>query len=155
MSTVSREAEAWNLRLGAKRLDNPALDDTQYGVSIEVPLGFSGSDTQSSSSEWQAAARAHARERDELQLALAEGWRQLQQEAEHLQRRQALLDDAAGISGELSDEASALGRLNELGSEIRIKRLIADLDRQTEAAVNQLLIGQNRAMSRQAAGIPL
>ncbi|MBN7795953.1 TolC family protein [Parahaliea mediterranea] len=145
----------WNLRLAAKHLESPAFDDTQYGVSIEVPLGFAGSDTQSSSSEWQAAARAHARERDEMQLTLAQSWRQLQLEARHLQRRQALLDEAAGISGELSVEATALGRLNELGSEIRIKRLIADLDRQSEAAINQLLIGQNRAMSQQAAGIPL
>ncbi|MFV8817169.1 TolC family protein [Haliea sp. E17] len=151
----SSRGTPWNLRIGAKRVESPEFDETQYGVAVELPLGFTGTDRQSSSSEWQSLEREFTRNRDELSQELARSWQNLQIQAQHLQRRQQLLDAAASISGQLYSEAEALSQLNELGSEIRIKRLIGELERQAEASTNQLLIGQNRAMSRQAAGIPL
>jgi hypothetical protein len=151
----SERAAPWNLRLGAKRVEIGSMDETQYGIAVEIPLGALGWADEASRSDWQEAARSYGRERDQLQTTLAQSWKQLQLDAAHLEARQSLLEEAVTISAELKTQAEILREQNELGREIWIARLIADLERQSEAAINQLLIGQNHAMSRQAAGIPL
>ncbi|WP_167854795.1 TolC family protein [Mangrovimicrobium sediminis] len=155
LAAGSERAAPWQLRLGAKRVETPALDETQYGVSVEIPLGLLNSADEASRSGWREAARSYDRERDQLRANLAQSWQQLQQEAEHLHLRQALLEEAAEVSAEVRAQAQALRDQNELGRELWISRLIADLERQSEVNINRLLIGQNGAMRRQAAGIPL
>lgn len=151
----SARSAPWNLSLVARRQDSRQLDEKQYGLAIEVPLDLLDSVAESSRSEWREAARNYWQQHDELQLALQGRWERLSDEARHLQLRQTLLADSASISRQLLDESRQLFSQNELGSELWIRRLLGSLDREAEAAINQALIGQNRAMSRQAAGIPL
>ena len=66
-----------------------------------------------------------------------------------------LLDESARISTELIYESQALVGQNELAGAIWLRRLMDDIDNQSAAAINQLLTGQNLAMTRQAAGVPL
>ena len=155
LAADSTRGEAWNLSLQAKRLDNPLFEENQYGLALEVPLsGFSVA-TQSTRSEWQEASRSYWQQRDELQLQLSRSWQALQVEASYLAERQMLLQESTGASRELLAETELLLGQNELAREIWIRRVLQDLDTQADAAINELLIGQNRAMSRQAAGIPL
>jgi hypothetical protein len=151
----SERAAPWNLRLGAKQLDGPGVEETQYGLAVEIPLGISGIGDQASSNDWREAARSHWQQRDEWQLTLQHSRQQLELEHGHLQRRQALLEEAAAVSTELGQQADSLRDLNELGRERWLQRQIDDLDRQAAATINTLLVGQNRAMRLQAAGIPL
>jgi hypothetical protein len=88
-------------------------------------------------------------------LALKASRDQLQEEADYLRRRQSLLQQSTEISEQLLRESAALRDLNELGQEVWIRRTLNDLDRQLEAELNRLLLGQQRALSRQAAGLPL
>ncbi|RLQ22545.1 hypothetical protein DWB85_06035 [Seongchinamella sediminis] len=155
IAASSERSTPWNLRLGAKKIEVASSDETQYGLAIEIPLGFLDWADEASRSDWREAARNYGRERDQLQTALEQRWQRLQLDAAHLRDRQALLEEAASISGELETQAEALGSQNELGREVWISRLIDSLERQSAAAINRLYIGQNLAMSRQAAGIPL
>jgi len=52
-------------------------------------------------------------------------------------------------------QVQSLSARNELNPEIIIRRTLDALDSQAEFSLNQILIHQNRAMLRQAAGIPL
>jgi hypothetical protein len=155
IAASSERAAPWNLRLGAKRVEIGSMDETQYGIAVEIPLGALDWSDEASLSDWREAARSYGRERDRLQSTLSQSWQRLQLEGKHLAARQMLLEEAVTISTELKAEAEALREQNELGRELWVTRLIADLERQSEAAINRLLIGQNHAMSRQAAGIPL
>jgi hypothetical protein len=155
IAASSANSAPWNLSLLARRQDSKQLDENQYGLAIEVPLDLFDTVAESSNSEWREAAREYWRQRDELQLLLENRWLQLAEEAKHLQLRQALLAESATISRQLLDESRQLFSRNELGSELWIRRLLGNLDREAEAAINQALIGQNHAMRRQAAGIPL
>jgi Outer membrane efflux protein len=151
----SASGTPWNVSLTAKQLDNPQLDENQYGLAVEIPLSVFDLDTEALRTDWQQGARDYWQARDELYLELQRSWDRLQREANYLQRRQQLLDEAVQISSGLTDEARTLAGQNELGQEIWVRRLVADIDNQAVAAINQLRIEQNRAMTRQAAGIPL
>ena len=151
----SAKAAPWNLSLRAVNLDNPQLEENQYGLALEVPLSVFDTGAESSRSEWQQGAREFAQKRDELQLALDGRWQQLTRESDYLAQRQALLDDAQAVGKQLIGETRSLLSQNEIGSEIWIRRLLESLDIEAEAAINAVLIGQNRARRRQAAGVPL
>lgn len=145
----------WNLSLHAKQLDSPEFKEDQYGVALEVPLSLFDTASESDASEWRQASREYWRQRDELQAQLASGATALKAKAEYLSRRQSQLDEAVAISSELMEESRAMLGQNELGRELWVRRMLGNVDRQAESVINQLLIGQNVAMSRQAAGIPL
>ncbi|PLW67204.1 hypothetical protein [Pseudohalioglobus lutimaris] len=155
IAATSTRAGNWNLALQAKQLDNPAFEENQYGVAIEIPLSVLATAGESSNSEWRESNRRYWQERDELQLQLARNWQELVAESRYLQQRQTLLQEAASASHELLGETRLLAAENELAREVWVRRVLGDLDKQAESAINQLLIGQNRAMRRQAAGIPL
>lgn len=151
----SSAGDPWNLSLHAKQLDSPAFEEDQFGMALEVPLSVFDTASEADASEWRQASRDYWRERDELQAQLAQSATALQAKGDYLRRRQAQLDEAAQISTELMEESRALLGQNELGRELWVRRMLGNIDRQAESAINQLLIGQNVAMSRQAAGIPL
>ena len=155
IAASSGRAGTWNLALQAKQLETPELDENQYGVAIEVPLSMLATASESSASEWRDSSRRYWQARDELALQLSRSWQALRAEAQYLEKRQGLLSEATEASQALLAETRLLAGENELAREIWVRRILGDLDKQAEAAINELLIGQNRAMSRQAAGIPL
>lgn len=155
IAAASDRTAPWNVAITAKQLDNPLFDENQYGIALEVPLSVFSVDGESSRSEWQAASRSYWQAHDEVQLELRRSWEGLLAEAGYLRERQVLLHESARISSQLMQERKALVGQNELGQEIWIRGLIDDIDNQAAAAINQLLTGQNLAMTRQAAGAPL
>ena len=155
LAAGSNRAREWNLSLVAKQLDSPLFAENQYGVALEVPLTLFDAESSGTASEYREAARLYWQQRDELQLALQRSQQELAREDGYLRRRQLLLDRASGISDELVKESHSLASQTELGRELWLRRLLVDLDRRAEAAVNRHLREQNLAMRRQAAGIPL
>lgn len=155
IAASSARAQPWQVSLHAKQVDSPAFTEDQYGVAVDVPLSFLDTAAESSTSDWRASRRSYWQQRDELQLQLAQRWQALQTEAVYLRERQSLLESAASASQELVRETRTLMGENELAREIWLRRELAHLDRQAEVAINQLRIGENRAMSRHAAGLPL
>lgn len=144
-----------NVALSAKRLDNRQLNENQYGVAVEIPLTVFDIASESTRSEWQQASRDYWQLHDELQLDLKRNWEQLQAEKEHLRERQVLLDDTVATSAELLSETRILFEQNEIPYEFWMRRVLDDIDSRSDAAINRLLIEQNRARIRQTAGIPL
>lgn len=151
----SRRSAPWQLSAIARELETPGLSETQYGLAVELPLSLFDAEGGAVNSAWREASRRYWRERDELVLALKASRDQLQEEGDYLRRRQSLLQQSTEISERLLRESAALRDLNELGQEVWIRRTLNDLDRQLEAELNRLLLGQQRALSRQAAGLPL
>ncbi len=155
IAAASAKSSPWNLALIARNQETPQLDENQYGIALEVPLSAFDTVSQANSNEWREAQRDSAQRYDELLISLQSSWQELTQEAEHLQRRQVLLDESLDIGKQLIEESRSLLGQNEIASEIWVRRLLDSLDTEAEGAINRVLIGQNRAMSRQAAGIPL
>jgi hypothetical protein len=151
----SNRATPWNVAITAKQLDSPLFDENQYGVAVEVPLSVFSVEREISRSEWQTASRSYWQAHDVMQLDIRRRWGDLLAEADYLLERQALLDESARISTQLIHESQALVGQNELAGAIWLRRLMDDIDNQSAAAINQILTGQNLAMTRQAAGVPL
>jgi len=111
--------------------------------------------SESSRADWQEASRSYWQTRDELQLALMQRRNTLAGAAAHLLSQQALMEESAKISGQLLAETRNLMGENELAREIWVRRLLNDIDKRADAAINKLRTGQNIAITRQAMGIPL
>lgn len=155
IAAESESSTPWTVALTAKQLDNPQFDENQYGMAVEIPISAINISSESSRAAWQEASRSYRQSRDELQLELKHSWDSLNGEADHLLIQQALMDESARISQQLVTENRSLLGENELAREIWVRRLLDDIDKQANAAINKLLIDQNLAMKRQATGISL
>jgi hypothetical protein len=142
----------WNLGLVARDFDGPGFDDRQFGLSVELPLGFTGIQNTGNLSARRAAGRDYLLERDRLSLALRSEWETLRAEAALLQRRQELLGEAVALADRIEAQLERLDASNEVESELLLQRLVDVLDTRAEAGLTDALIGRNQARLRQAAG---
>lgn len=142
----------WNLGFVARDFDGPGLDDRQFGLSVELPLGFTGIQNTGNLSARRAASRDYLLARDRLSLALRAEWEALRAEAGLLQRRQELLGDAVVLVDRIEAQLERLDATNEVESELLLQRLLDVLDTRAEAGLTDALIGRNQARLRQAAG---
>jgi len=155
IAATSGNSTPWTVALTAKQLDNPQFDENQYGLAVDIPLSVFDISSESSRADWQEASRSYWQTRDELQMALMLRRESLAGEAAHLLRQQVLMEESATISEQLLAETHSLMGENELAREIWVRRIINDIDKRADAAINKLRTGQNLAMTRQALGIPL
>ena len=146
---------SWNLSLIAREFEGPQLTEDQYGLAIEMPLNFLGTQSSSNRSQQSAARRDYLIARDQLWLSLRRQWDTLRAEAAHLERRRALLGEAAVLADRIEAQVTALEASNEIEAELRLQRLLDVLDTRAALARTEALIGRNAAGLRQAAGRPL
>jgi hypothetical protein len=151
----SQDSAPWHLSLVAKRLDSPQFNENQYGVALELPLSFMDMDSEANLGEWREAEQQYWLARDGLLISLEESWQRLASEGDFLRRKQALLQEAVATGERLARQIDRLRTSNEMGEEMWLRRTMEALDTRAEEAINRLLIGQNRAMRRQAAGMAL
>jgi len=145
-------AASWNLSLIAREFEGPQLTEDQYGLAVEMPLNFLGTQSSSNRSQQSAARRDYLIARDRLWLSLRREWDTLRAEAEHLARRRELLGDAAVLADRIEAQVTALEASNEIEAELRLQRLLDVLDTRAALARTDALIGRNAARLRQAAG---
>ncbi len=149
------DTTSWNLAFVARDFDNPQLNEDQYGLQIEMPLNFLGTQNTSNSSQKRSAQRAFLLARDELWLKLKQQWEAARMEAQRLEHRQALLTDAVAVGDRIKTHILALGANNEIDGEILLQRLLDVANTQGELVITEALAGRNRARLRQAAGLTL
>lgn len=151
----SAQAADWNVSVTAKNLDTAGYDEQQYGLGVEVPLsGFSVS-RQADNTEWRSAERDYLFARDQLVKELSGSWEQLLIQQDTLREKQQLLDRSSQLAGRIAKQLAQLQASNEIAQEIVLRRMMDAIDTRAEVAINQVLIDQNHAMLRQAAGISL
>jgi hypothetical protein len=155
LASAGQKATPWNLSLHAKQLDNPALDEQQVGIAIELPLTVFDMETGPVTSEWREQARQYWTARDELTVEIRQRWEALSSEAVLLREKEALLQKSSALGEAMATQSERLKTLNELGEEIALRRRMDAIDIESAASLNRVLIEQNNAMLRQAAGIPL
>ena len=155
LASAGQKATPWNLSLHAKQLENPELDEQQVGIAIELPLTVFDIETRPRNSEWQEQARQYWAARDELTVEIRRRWEALNSEAAMLREKDALLRKSSELGESMARQSEQLKTLNELGEEIALRRRMDAIDIESAAALNRILIEQNNAMLRQAAGIPL
>ena len=151
----SNQATPWNVSLVAKNIDSAEFEEDQYGIEIEIPLSFINAPSQSHNSEWRLERRNFTMAVDELRQELQHSWDLLAGESVLLQRKNILLARSGELSARITRRASELEAANELGQELILRQMIEAIDAKAAIAINQILIEQNNAMRRQAAGIPL
>lgn len=151
----SAQAADWNLSLHAKNLDTAGDDEQQYGLGVEIPLSALPVARQADDSEWRSAERDYLLARDQQLRAVKDSWEQLLIEQETLRQKQSLLDRSEALAGRIADQLSQLQASNEIAQEILLRRMMDAIDTRAEVAINRVLIDQNNAMLRQAAGMSL
>lgn len=142
----------WNLGLVARNFDGPEFTDRQYGLSLELPLGFTGVENAGNLSARRSASRDYLLERDRLLLALRTEWEGLRAEADLLRQRQDLLSEAGQLADRIQSQLERLDASSELEAELLLQRMLDVLDTRAEAGLTEALIGRNDARLRQAAG---
>ena len=151
----SDQATPWNLSLHAKNLDTDGYEEEQYGIAVEIPLSFMNLASQSHNSEWREESRRYSMAKDQLLSDLHMQWQMLGNESTSLQKKQQLLARSRQLSEQISRQIAGLQAGNEIGEEIALRHMTEALDTQAAAARNEILIHQNNAMLRQAAGLSL
>jgi hypothetical protein len=155
LRATSAQAEDWNVSVTARNFDNPGFDEQQYGLGVEIPLSAIPLSRQTDNTEWRAAQRDYALARDQQLVALKTSWEQLLNQRATLTQKQGLLQHSAELAGRISDQLALLRDSNEIAQEIVLRRMMEAIDNRSDVAVNQILIDQNNAMLRQAAGTSL
>ena len=151
----SSQAEPWVLAISAKEIDSSGFTETQLGVGVQVPLTFFKRNSQSHRSEHINALTSYQQQRRKLFLALLDEWQQRIQASRSLQQQQTLLAENVSLAKGINVQVQSLSARNELNPEIIIRRTLDAIDSQAAASLNQILIHQNHAMLRQAAGVSL
>ncbi|CAA0090310.1 Uncharacterised protein [Halioglobus japonicus] len=151
----SPQASDWNLALKAKHLDSDGYNEQQYGLGIEIPLSVFAVARQSENSEWRSAKREYLLARDQLLTEFSTSWERLLSERETLREKQLLLNRSQQLAGRINEQLAQLHDSNEIAQEIVLRRMMEAIDTRADVALNALLIEQNNAMLRQAAGISL
>jgi hypothetical protein len=146
------DTASWNLAFVARDFDGPAFDEEQYGLQIEMPLNFLGTQTTANRSQRRSAQREYLLARDELWLELKKQWDMARVEANRLNHREGLLSRAVAVGERIEAHLLALRASTEIDGEILLQRLLDVTDTRSELAINAVLVGRNRARLRQAAG---
>lgn len=151
----SAKAADWNVSVTAKNLDTAGYDEQQYGLGVEIPLSGLSVSRQADNTEWRTIERDYLLARDQLLKALSGSWEQLLIQQDTLRQKQQLLDRSSQLAGRIAKQLAQLQASNEIAQEIVLRRMMDAIDTQAEVVINQVLIDQNHAMLRQAAGISL
>ena len=151
----SARAADWNLSLTAKNFETSGYDEQQYGLGLEIPLSGFDIATQSDNALWRSARRDYLLARDEINNELRNSWEGLLNEQDVLRQKQRLLQRSEKLAGRIADQLSQLQASNEIAQEILLRRMMSAIDTRAAVAVNRILIDQNNAMLRQAAGFSL
>jgi hypothetical protein len=151
----SVQAGDWNVSVTAKNLDTDGYDEQQYGLGLEIPLSGLSVARQVDNTEWRSEARDYLMARDQLLNQLQTNWDLLLGEQETLRHKQELLVRASQLNGRITSQLERLRDRNEIAQEIVLRRMMVAIDTRAEVEVNRLLIEQNKAMLRQAAGMSL
>ena len=146
------DTAGWNLAFIALNFEGPQIDEEQYGLQIEMPLNFLGTQTTANSSQKRSSQRAYMLARDELWLTLKQQWDSARVEAQRLEHRQALLTEAVAVGERIEAHILALRASNEIDGEILLQRLLDVANTKAELAVTAAQVGRNQARLRQAAG---
>ncbi len=93
--------------------------------------------------------------RDQLLNQLQGNWDLLLGEQETLRKKQDLLVRSSQLNRRISSQLEQLRASNEIAQEIVLRRMMVAIDTRAEVELNLLLIEQNNAMLRQAAGMSL
>ncbi len=152
LALAAPASASWNLSLVAREFEGPQFTEDQYGLAVEMPLNFLGTQSSSNRSQQSTARRDYLIARDQLWLSLRRQWDTLRAEAEHLDRRRELLAEAALLADRIEAQVTALEASNEIEAELRLQRLLDVLDTRAALARTDALIGRNAARLRQAAG---
>lgn len=151
----SPQADDWNLSVTARNLDTDGYDEQQYGLGLEIPLSGLNIARQSDNAEWRAAERDYLQARDQLLNELLGSWELLLNVRETLRNKQRLLEQSEQLITRIAEQLAQLQSSNEIAQEIVLRRRMDAIDTRAAVAINRILIDQNNAMLRQAAGISL
>ncbi len=151
----SVQAGDWNVSVTAKNLDTAGYDEQQYGLGVEIPLPGLSVARQVDDTEWRSEARDYLMARDQLLNQLQGNWDLLLGEQETLRKKQDLLVRSSQLNRRISSQLEQLRASNEIAQEIVLRRMMVAIDTRAEVELNRLLIEQNNAMLRQAAGMSL
>jgi outer membrane protein TolC len=155
LKLASNKAQPWNLSLTAKNLNNSIYQETQLGISAEVALTIFDTETQSLNNEWLEARGQYDLEKTRLYIELEQNLQSILNQQNTLTQKQALLEQSKTLSKEIIKETQLLINANQIDQNQAIRRMLAAFNTKAQYKLNQLLLRQNTAMLKQAAGISL
>ena len=142
----------WNLALLARRFEGPGYDEDQYGVEVQIPISFLGSQNVSKEANAVQIRRHYQLQRDQTLLQLRDTWLSLERERSELQEEARLLHQSEEAYSRMEALLTQLSSTSEIESELLFNRLLEIQDRRTRLWLLPALLGRNNARLNQAAG---
>lgn len=151
----SNEAAPWTVGISAKRIDTPDMTDDQIGISFEMPVNMIKTESQTIKNQSSQAKQQFDSDYKKLVLQIEQQVSQHKENTHFLKSKQELLKKSVELSQHIMNQIDRLDAKNELGVELILRRVMDAVKTRHEYTLTNILIQQNNAMSRQAAGISL
>ncbi len=131
------------------------INDRQYGVALEVPIGLGKSKTQADSSSWLQQQNTLSNQLATFERTFSTQFLALRNEHRFLSQKQSLLEQQALKTQQIFNKLEQLRNTNELNQGLFYQRMIELIAAMHQGELNQLYIKQNQSRQKQLAGATL
>jgi len=155
LKLAGKSSSPINVSLNAVTTEMIGVNDQQYGIAFEIPIGKKNHTTQAEASAWQQELSSLMQQ----MMAFREGYlttmNSLIGEHQSLLEKQPLLIKQAEKTKLIFNHLEELRRNNELDRSMFYQRMVNLIGSIHQAELNQLLINQNQSRQQQLAGVSL
>lgn len=151
----SNEAAPWSVGISAKNIAVSGVTENQIGVSFDMPLTLIKTESQTIKNQSSQAKQQFESDYKKLVLQIERQTNQHSENTLFLLNKQKFLKNAVELSQQIMQQIDRLKAQNEFGQELILRRVMDTVKTRHEYTLTNILIEQNNAMSRQAAGISL
>ena len=144
-----------NLAMSATEITTNGVNDRQYGLAVEVPIGLRKNTSQSDQSTWQIEQNELSDQLMNFEQLFTNEITQLKSEHRFLLEKQKLLQQQSDKTKQIFSQLEQLRNNNELNRDLFYQRMVNLISISHQAELNQLYINQNQSRQQQLAGVSL
>ena len=144
-----------NLALSATEITAYGVNDRQYGLAVELPIGMRKNTSQTDQSNWQIEQDELSDQLMNFEQLFSNQITQLKAEHHFLLEKQKLLQQQSDKTKKIFSQLEQLRNNNELNRDLYYQRMVNLISNSHQAELNQLYINQNQSIQQQLAGVSL
>ena len=141
--------------MSATEITTNGVNDRQYGLAVEVPIGLRKNTSQSDQSTWQIEQNELSDQLMNFEQLFTNEITQLKSEHRFLLEKQKLLQQQSDKTKQIFSQLEQLRNNNELNRDLFYQRMVNLISISHQAELNQLYINQNQSRQQQLAGVSL
>jgi hypothetical protein len=152
---ANNKAEPWHLSVIARRVEEPAFDENQIGIGVEIPLSVGNQYSHLQHYEYVKAQAEYQLTRQTLGNTLSSAFEQARLELDYLTAKQVLLNTSDAPISKLEQVIPTLLQANLENKESVIRSALEVIDARAKIELNRIAMQKQYSMLKQAAGIAI